>query len=133
MLQHLKPPFDQSFDTKVIPVLFLQGKELLPQSFHVLLFVEVSVHEVSDGSEKVIIWGSWVWTKYWVWYQLYSLKFQKFIPETSTYANAGKLLTHPSNTGEKLSKWNVKWHSKNAHSWPGSKWDSQNIRVTWKK
>ena len=52
MFPHLKQPFCQFFDPKLIPVLILWGEELLHQSFHFLLVVKASwIQEVSYRSE----------------------------------------------------------------------------------
>ena len=70
VLHHLKPPFNQFFDSILIPVLILQGEEFLHWRFHFLLFVDMSqVQEVSHGLELAIIWWSLVWTTCWLWYQ----------------------------------------------------------------
>ena len=44
-------------------------------------------------TEQLIIWGCKVLTICWMWHQ-FILKFFEFIPETSSYANIAKRLTH---------------------------------------
>ena len=100
--------FVSSLITLIYQFLSFKGKELLQWSFHLLSVVEAShVREASNGSEQVIIRGILVRTIYWVWYQFNCLKFLEFIPETSTYENMAKLLTHPSTRVIKLNFKNI--------------------------